>query len=257
MQLLALILGFCFISAETRAELNPGLVVAKVYDLNHPTTPEPVIFTHRVEFQNEGEKRTVYNSYSTPEGEVILSGVAVSQNGKLQSYNVEQKQIGEKFTLEVREGRLFYDYNLDGANTKDSTKVPDELVVAATLIDAIRSRWVEFNDGGSIRVRLAVPERQEDIGFKLFIDEGSPLNQDPERVVLRMRPTSIFVQALVKPIHFIMSKDGTRLYEYWGPSSLYTKKEGSTDWLSLEIRSIYPPETVPTPARLTPALPAP
>ncbi len=200
----------------------PTAVKGKIYDLDMKN----VLFTYDHKINAEGDGQTVNNAFLTAEGATVATEKTILKANALVSYELESKQTNTIGKVEVQGDRVNFSYSRDGKTKTDSEKLKGNLVVGPTLIPFMRSNWQTLLDGKEIDVRFGVPDRLETVGFTLKkVEEKDYKGQ--KAVVIRMKPTSFLIAALVKPVHFTMSSSSDRLLEMRG-RTVPKKKEGDS-----------------------------
>jgi hypothetical protein len=90
--------------------------------------------------------------------------------------------------------------------------------------------------GDSVKARMAIPGRLETVGFK-FTREDDEKFRGEEVVVIKMKPTSFIISALVDPMYFRFKKDGSRILEFVG--RLLPKQKIKGEWRDLDADMVY------------------
>ena len=124
--------------------------------------------------------------------------------------------------------------------TETETLDPEKpLLVAPTTVPYLKQNWTQLMKGETLSARFAVLDRRETVGFKFFKvsaeDSGQPFR--PDRVVIRMKPTSLIISALVKPLHFVFDSQGVHLLELEG--RLPPKRKKGDQWKDWDYHAIY------------------
>jgi hypothetical protein len=198
------------LSITTNAAL-PTSAKAKIYDLDK----KAVLYTYDHKAQVEGDQVTINNTFQTPDGKVVATEKTIMKNDRLVSYEIEQKQINAAGKIEVQGDKLNFTYTKDGKTKSDSEKTKDNVVVGPTLISYMHGKWKELMDGKDVDIRFAVADRRETVGFTLKKVETKDYSGQ-KAVVIRMKPTSFLIAAIVNPLHFTMNLDGDHLFEMRG-----------------------------------------
>ncbi len=85
--------------------------------------------------------------------------------------------------------------------------------------------------GDTIHARFGVPERQETVGFKYF-KVGEETIRGHKVIVVKMKPSSFIIAAIVDPLYFYLKKDGTGVLKMTGRTIL--KVKNGNDWETLD-----------------------
>jgi hypothetical protein len=171
---------------------------------------------------------------------------------RLVSFEQEQKQIGTKGNLEVRDGKAFFSFLNEGKTKTDDEKYTDDFIVTSTLVKFLQARWPEVMKGETLKVRLAVLDRQETVGFQFKKESDKDLNGAPG-VILKMKPSSVIISALVSPLYFGFAADGSKLLELSGRTSVKLKVDGKFKDFDGYTVYTYPAPVVAAPEVVEPA----
>lgn len=180
-------------AVTTRGE---SIYVGKVFPLREPASAPTYVYERRVE--DRGDTRTSTHVTRDPSGAVVLAETAVHDRAyALQSYTLHANQLGQTGGVDVVGDRITFRLNdKDGPRTSVERQA-GPVVVGPTLVGYIVENLAQLRTGKTRRVRMAIPERMETIGFELAVDDAAAGHT---RVV--MKPTSPFLKLAVDPIHF-------------------------------------------------------
>jgi hypothetical protein len=100
----------------------------------------------------------------------------------------------------------------------------------------VQKNWDRLEKEKEIELRLAVWDRAETVGFEMIREkiEATPFGQG---VLVKLKPSSFVIAALVKPIHFWFSVDGTKLLMMKG--RVGPKQKSGTKWQALDAEVVY------------------
>ncbi|MBK7893084.1 MAG: hypothetical protein IPJ84_20180 [Bdellovibrionales bacterium] len=108
----------------------------------------------------------------------------------------------------------------------------------------MKARWDKILKGETVKARFAVMDRQETVGFEYFKVAEKDVVGRPA-IVVKMKPSSFIIAALVDPLLFTFSKDDTTLLELEGRTIVKVKKgEKFADFDGYTTYS-YPPQVKP------------
>ena len=226
------------IAATSAATPAPSTVKANVYAKDHAN--DAPIFTYLREAKTRaagGAEET--GVYKDPSGApAVEEKVELGSDGKLISYEIDQKQTGSKGRVERKDGKYVLTFAKKDGPQKEATEPESgpELLVGPTLIPFAGKRWNEIQTGKSVEFRFAVPERREAIKFA-FTKEGDQESKGRKGVRVRMAATSAIVRAFAPKLYFTLSADGSRLLQFEGRTLL--KKKSGGDWSDLDALTIY------------------
>lgn len=196
----------------------------------------------------------VHKVFYTPKGDVAIIEDAKFANGEVIEYSIEHKLFPEKGSFSVRDGKVNFTYTKNGKTEIDSEDVRPNLTIGVHLVTLLRKNWDLIMKGGTLETRYAALERKETVGFKFFKIEEKLMPEFGLKpvVLVKMKPTSMVISALVDPIIFIYGKDGSRLLQVSGRTQPKILQDGK--WKDLDADIVY---TYAAPAALAPALPVP
>lgn len=209
---------------------------AMVYELG--TNREHPLFRYeRREFEVDGDKNRIESVFTDLQtNERAFIELVEEQDGHVLSYEWTHFQMGESGKVEVENGTARYRRIRNGSVKTDDEDAPENLVIGPTLIVYLKRHWDELMAGKEIPVRIGVPDRMEDFGFKFKKLKEEQRRSGPV-VHVQLKPTSIFVSAVVDPIYFVFSKDGKKLLSTAGMSLLKVKKDGK--WKDLMAETVF------------------
>ncbi len=84
--------------------------------------------------------------------------------------------------------------------------------------------------------RLAVVDRLETVGFEFFKEKDTELD-GKKAVVVKMKPSSFIIAAIVKPLHFYFTTDGATLLQIDGRTTV--KKNVNGAYKDLDAITVY------------------
>ncbi len=169
-------------------------------------------------------------------GKEVVSEELILEHSKISKYLVHHKQLGEERSMEVKEGKIYFQVTREGQVSKDDEKLTDNLVVGPTIVDYLKKNWSLLLSGKEVEVRYAALERKETVGFKFFVDEEKKVD-GKSIIVVKMKPTSFIIAALVKPLLFTFEKDTGKLLELKGRTLPKQNVNGS--WKDLDAEVVY------------------
>jgi len=216
------------------AEVFGGDLTGTVYE--RESNREKALFHWKRVEKKEGAWLDVTLTYSTPEGaEAVVERVRF-EAGRVTAYSIDHKQTGETGRLEAKDGKLTFEYTRDGKTKTDVEDVPENLVLTSTLTDFLAGQRERLLKGETVSARLGVLDRRETVGFKFFkTSEG--LVDGVETVVIKMKPTSFIISAIVDPLYLTFSKEGMRVLEIDGRTM--PKRLVNGKWKDLDALTVY------------------
>ena len=163
----------------------------------------------------KGDKEEIHGAFKDMQGEVAVEETLTVQGSKFVKLEIDQKQLKQSAKIEVIDGKINFTKTADGKTTTVTEDLDTTLVSGGNMQYFIRDHWAEIAKGETVSFRFAVWERQETVGFKIFKTgiEGEGVDK---RVILKMKPTSFIIAALVDPLIFRYNEDGSHLMELRG-----------------------------------------
>lgn len=205
-------------------------------------------------FESESESKLLFQFSRTetplPSGETEIKGVYLDSDGnevvsekllikegEVLNYSMEQKQLEDRGSMEVKEGRIHFSYTKkEGKEKTASEKLEQPFLVGPTLGYHLKKNWAKIMGGEKFKVRWGVFDRLETVGFEFF-KEREEKWKERDTVVVKMKPSNWFISTLVKPLLFRMSADGQKVLAIEGRTIPKLKKEGS--WKDLDGFTLY------------------
>lgn len=211
---------------------------AKVYE---DSKKEKLLFTYKQEAEEKGGTRILMNTFiDAADGSVAavetVEFATTGQGEVFRRYHVKQNQINAEGTIEVKDGKAHFTYTKDGKTKTASEKAGDNFVVGSSALPYLRKHWDKIVKGEKVAVRLGVVDRLESVGFE-FVRERE-IERDGQKVyVLKMKPSSFIIAALVNPLYWYVTADGQKLLEINGRSQVKRKVDGQ--WKDFDAVTVY------------------
>ncbi len=223
-----LILGFTVSAFGAR----PSQFSADIYDLEG--TDVKFRFEHKLE--TKGDTMVALNRYLSASGEELITERTEFKNEEIVSFQQTQKQTGGDGTIKLASGKVIFTYKLDGKEKTDEEKLTSNFVTSPTIMEYIMKNIEALKKGEVLKIRHGVIDRRETIGFELRKDSDTVFN-GTKAVVIRMKPSSFVIAALVNPLYFTFDEMGTRGLELRGRLPVKVKKGNS--WADFDGRMVY------------------
>lgn len=223
-----LVVGFCSMSVSA--------ITGSIYKKG--SQKKVVLFTYKNDSQPKEQGVTEGKmEYFDPAGKSIVQEYALRNGSRIQRYTVDHQQTGRKGAIIVDGKNLRFEYEEKGNRKKDQTEsVPENLVVGPTLVPYVAEHWKKLQGGESIDIRFGVWDRQETVGFTLT-KIGTEKLDGRDVVLLRFKPTSFIIAAIVDPILFKFSPDGKDLIAMEG--RVMPKQWLDNKWKDLDAEVVY------------------
>ena len=177
------------------------------------------------------------SQYTDPAGNIIIEEHSEREGIKLKKFQIDHKQTGRKGSIEVNGGKISFSFEDNGKKKKIETEdLPNNFVVGPTLAAYVLTHWSELLNGKTIDIRFGVWDRQETVGFSLF-KIGQEKIGGKDVILLKFKPTSFVIAALVDPVIFKFSSDGKELVSMIG--RVPPKFKVSDKWKDLDAEVLY------------------
>ena len=204
-----------------------GSVFPLKADATHPT----YVYERRVDGQ--GGERVSTHITRQPSGALALveSATESVDRGRVE-YTLHRNQLGQSGTIRVEQGQVSFRL-VDGSRVRSRTeRQAGPVVVGPTLIGHILGNIDRIRAGEVARVRLAVLDRLETIGFEL-----QSVKSEPGQTRVRMKPTSLLLALVVDPIYFTFDTPTGKLVRLEG--RVPPKIRAGDRWRDLDARVEY------------------
>jgi hypothetical protein len=182
-----------------------------------------------------GQLKAIRRVFSYPDGREAVVDEATFEGGALKRYRLEQKQTGAQGALEVSGGQVRFSHTAAGKTKTAEESLTPDLVVAPTVVPYLQARWDVLLKGGEVKVRYASLERRETVGFT-FAKVSEKRVGDRDAMVVRMKPTSFIIAALVDPLYFTFDTSNRRLLEVIGRTAPMIQVDGK--WKDLDVEMV-------------------
>lgn len=236
LKIVALACGIFLIHTNSWAELNSR---AKIYELG--SARKKLLFTYQQDREEAAGLRTlktIYADANTKETVVDEVSEFKLEGGKarLLRFKTVQKQTGSEGACEIRDKKVYFKYTKDGKTKEASEDLEENFVISPSILGYLQDHWSEIRAGKTIKVRLGVMDRLETVGFEFT--KVKEVNVDGEKaLVLKMKPSSFFIAALVNPLHWSITEDGAHLLTIEGRTAPKLKSEDGLK--DLDAESVY------------------
>ncbi len=173
-------------------------------------------------------------------GQILVIETAERQGTKPKTYTMDHRQTGRKGSIVVDGQKVIFNYEENGKKKgPEEEDLKENFVVGPTLVPYISSHWKELMDGKSVDIRFGVWDRQETVGFSLS-KVGQEKLDGKDVVLLKFKPTSFVIAALVDPLIFKVSTDGKDLLSLIG--RVMPKRKDGNKWKDLDAEVMYKKE---------------
>jgi hypothetical protein len=173
------------------------------------------------------------------DGKLVFSDETQLDGAKAKSYSIKHLQLNAVAKIEVVDKRVKFTKTLGQHTEQAEEDLNDNLVVPGNFNSFILEHWAELQKGDSVKMRYAVWDRQETIGF-LVKKVGEENLEGTATTLIKLKPSSLVISALVDPLIFNYTMDGKRLLKQNGRVDPKLLKEGRWTDLDAEVYFSYP-----------------
>ncbi len=213
------------------ASVSAAESVSAIYELG--SNRQALLFRMKRATVERDNGSTIRNDFLYPDGKEAVSEEIVLENGKVKSIRIDQKQLGETYSAVVKEGVIHYSKTVGGKTKESHEDYPEDLLVGVQLSGFAHSNWDALLKGESRSFRIMVVDRQETFGFKMFKEASE---SDENNVMLKIKPSSPFISALVKPIAFRFDAKTRKLKSVLGRTTPKLRK--GDKWADLDAELV-------------------
>ncbi len=208
---------------------------AVLYDLKSNQTKK--LYTLNIELVSVDGGTKSTGTYRDLDGQVVVQETGLTTGDELKEYFVERPQTKEKGHVQVRDGRVYFEYEgADGKKKTDDEKLKGQVLCAANFTAFVRKNWNQLAGGEAVSIRYAVWDRRETVGFTL--QKVGEVDRDGKKwMEVRMKPTSFVIAALVDPVHLWYSVDNKKLMLMKG--RVVPKQQVNGQWKDLDAETVY------------------
>ena len=221
-----------FVLQSARAEKHK-IMGAKIFD---KSAPAEILFTMERTDELKANTAQVATSYKDPAGAVVVVEKSFSEKGVFKKYALEQKQIEATGEIEVVGNEIKFSYTKKGKTQTAVEKLVDNFVVPPTLVPYLQANWDKLIAGKTLDIRFGVVDRRETVGFDFKVQGEKEVN-GKKLTVVKMRPSSFLIAAIVNPLFFYFDPEGPKLIQIEG--RVPPKKKVGSAWKDLDALSVY------------------
>jgi hypothetical protein len=186
-----------------------------------------------VEKDGSAEAVTVFKDL---QGQPVVEEKAQMKGAQLIKLDLEQKQMGATATVEAKDGKIVFTKTENGKTKTADEKLKGDFVISSTFQRFVKEKWPNIQKGENLEFRYGSWERMESVGFEIKkVGEEKLDGQDV--VILKMKPSSFIISALVDPLIFKFSPDGSHLLAMAG--RVAPKQKSGSSWKDLDAEVFY------------------
>jgi hypothetical protein len=233
---------------EAEASDEVGLVRTFEGTLYEPGSKRQTVLYRWELWMSEDEQRR-RTRFVTDKGRLAVTQKLELERGEFKKYTVIQHEADQRGVIRRTGDRIEFSYTKNGKTKTNSEDYVPNFVAGPMLVTYLQSRWEALLAGEEIKLRVGVANRTESIGFEIRKEAETRRNGE-DVVVLKMKPRSFVISALVDPITFTFSRDGKTVYEVVG-RSIPLRKVGRR-WKPSHVEGVYSPVGPEHPAAESP-----
>jgi hypothetical protein len=173
------------------------------------------IYNLKVTTAVEGTNELVHGQYTSMAGDLVVEEKGVLSGSRLVKYEITQKQKNWSGRIEVKGDEVHFWKSENGKEETAKEKLGRSLVVSSNFQRFVRDNWAALSSGKTVAFRYGVWARAETVGFEIFKISEETVGAD-KLTVLKMKPSSFVIAALVDPLIFKFKTDGSQLKEMIG-----------------------------------------
>lgn len=197
------------------------------------------LFTLDVQWEKQGDSDVAIATYKDMNGEPAVIEKSVLKGSRVEQVDFEQRQENATATITYSNDSAHFKLTENGKTQESTEEVKGDFVMPGSFQRYVASRWADLNEGKTVEFRYGVWFRRETFGFKIkkVGEEGQGADK---KVLLHMKASSFFVAAMVDPVDFKFSADGSKILELNGRVAPKIKKNGKFYDLDAEMIYSYP-----------------
>lgn len=207
----------------------------KIFEIN--SNKKQLLFTLKAELKKPQKDVNIFiSSYIDLNKNEILTEEAHFLKFDLQKYIIDQKQLNEKYELQISEGKMHFTVQKDGKTEAKTRDLPSNLVVGPSFVPFLQSNWTEIQAQKKVGAQLAVLDFMDTFSFEFQKIRDEKFGGD-NAVLVRMKPESSLVSSVVRPVYFLVKADGSKILELKG--RMLPKRKVGSRWEDLEAEAVF------------------
>ena len=225
-------------SATPIVEKLTPFIDAKLYEIG--SDRKKVLFSLQVK-QNK-DRSFSRSEFKNTKGEVVTTEeIHYNSDGSLSVFKISHPLMKQSGEISIKGKKVYFSYSKTNDEGKietdtDDEDLTDDFVIGPMIRGYVQKRWATIAKGDDVDFRIAVVDRQETVGFKIFKDKETELS-GKKVWVLKMKPTSFIIAAIVDPLYFTFTADGKTLLEVKGRTLPKVMKDGK--WQDVDVDGVY------------------
>ena len=164
-----------------------------------------------------------------PDGQKLIVKTIRYRHGRFEALRIDNRWDRSRGSVKVTGGKYEMSFARDGHTDTDEGTMEETLLVRDQIIPFMRRHWAKVMRGETVPYRLFVPDRLRTIGFEFYKKRETVVRARPA-IVIRMKPSSLILFALVGSIDFTFAAEGDHsMIEQ--DARVKVKKDG--DWIDV------------------------
>ena len=227
---------------------KPGLLTGTLYAIG--SDRKAVLYTFKRTATQSGDAAHVLRQFFTTNGTLAATEKVLYESNQLVSYEMQnfQAKVSGAIHIEPDSGNparqnicIGYAHSLDPPHGHARTLQPDT-VIDDTLYPFMLAHWDDLMRGKAAEFHFVSLDWERTFEFELMKTGESVQNGQPV-VLLTMKPASLLIARLVKPLLFTVQKnDPHRILSYTGRTTPRIQKGKTWKYLDAETVFDYPRE---------------
>ncbi len=215
--------------------LSSENMTGKIYPLEGGNK-EKLLYTVERNYTEKDGKTEAITIFKDPQGTVVIEERTVLAGTAVLSHAVTQHQLKESGQVTVADKKIVFKYTRDGKEKEATEDAADNFVISVTIVPFMQAHWDDLEKGKKLKIRYAALDRRETVGFDLFKTETLTID-GKKHMVVKMKPSSFIIAAIVNPLHFYFDTETKRLSELKGRTAPMVK-DGDR-WKDLDAHIYY------------------
>ncbi len=209
----------------------------KIFSLDDTQYTKQLFSYERIEIK-EANTLKVVTKFKELDGKTNCEETLSYENNELKKYVYNQVAVGDLGEAEFREGKIFYHFHSGTTDKTDHEDLEPNTLVSDMIESFLQKNWDLLEKEETLKIRYVLVERLDTIGFKFFKVKDI-LYEGKNAILVRMKPTSIFIAALAPSIELVMQKDAPhKLLETRGRLAIRVpeipKPQSRKDWHAID-----------------------
>jgi hypothetical protein len=216
----------------------------EIFPLGKVEGAPPYVQDIHIENLGDGRRQGTGIVKDAKTGEVLVVEKAVMKGYAVESQEIEQRQIGEVYQLEVKDGKAhFRTYEVvDGErklkDKESSEKIAENFITGPGTEAFLLKHFDELKEGKSVKALFGVFEVGRGIDFKF-----RKIASTDDTLTIKMRPSNFFISMMVDPIEIQLSQKDHMMTRYRGRTPVRLK-DSRGKWKQMEGEIIF--KTMPS-----------